>query len=357
MKINNLLPLIAAISVLFGCVSRTEKPFLYDKTTYPERVEVNKNNWDEVVKVSYMANALMENDNRAEIIKKVTNSDLVKEWNSAQTATVAQMSTDLAVGQFNSGVGVHVATAVFAADVLLGEFFDGSEDFATSAWLPKTYNGQELNTERQAQAALVDLSIKRAQKVAKTLGWETTCVYGCDSKRIIMHFKNTQDRPLHADYIYKPTEFAIQISFNSLVKIDVQDPINALMGEPLSWKTNGNNSYFVKVLSGLVHDENGGLKFTVNENNGQKYILSYRNMGETHLGRDILRTYHSTPYTFFGSNDQYPSVIYYNGMAYTFLSNSNTYIASHYLDESYLLDGKAPVTTPVELHTQVVDGY
>ncbi|WP_299020091.1 hypothetical protein [uncultured Photobacterium sp.] len=360
MKIKTILSLIAVMTVLPGCSSRMGKPYLHDITTYPERTKVSQENWDEVVKVSYLANALMESDNRADIVERVTKSDVVGEWNAFQTSTVAQMSTDLAVGQFDSAAGHSVGAAVLAADLLFGEMFDGSEDVATSAWLPDTYNGQKLETEEQAQAALIDLTLNQAQKVADTLGWDASCIYGCsvgtDSKRLVIYFKNIKQRSLHADYIYKPAEFAMQISFNSLVRVEKEDPVHALLGEQIGWKTRGHNSYYVGVYSHLIHNGNGEVKLNIDEESGKKYVAAYRDMAETHLGRDIMRTFHNTPYTLFGSSAVYPRVIYYRGVAYTFISNSNSIISDRFLDERYLLDGKAPVTTPIELQTPVVDG-
>lgn len=82
-----------------------------------------------------------------------------------------------------------------------------------------------------------------------------------------------------------------------------------------------------------------------------------RYLKETHIGRDILRTFHSTLYTFQGDSDDYPHVIFHNNVAYTFSSNSNPFIASHYLDERYHLDGNAPITTQLEMQTPVDMGH
>lgn len=349
---------LVCLSVAFllsGCANRTENPYLYDITSYPDRVKVSKENKDQVVKVSYLASALMESDNRAEINNIVAKSELYREWSAAQVSTMAQMTTDLAVGQFSSSAGAQVGASVFAAGLVLGEMFDGSSDVATSAWLPQVYKGTEIRDAGQAEKAMIDFTMQQIQHVADVMGWKATCVNGCDSRIIQVHFTNSDNKPLHDDYVYKPSDFALQIGFNRLVEVKETDPVNALLGENIGWKTNGSNSYYVQVFSELEHESDGSVKRVYNKKDDEWYMRVRREISRTHLGRDIMRTFHSTPYTLFGNSDQYPKVIYYDDVIYSFSSNSNTYLASEHLKLRYLLDGKAPVVTPPEQITPVIN--
>ncbi len=322
---------------------------------------MNQELQEQVVKVSYLSRYLMESDNRAAIEKKVANSKIYSQWaagSAAQAGTMAQMTTDLTVGQFNSTSGAQIGVATFGAGLILGEVFDGSNEYASKAWLPNTYNGELITTKEQAQKALKDFSEKQVQKIAKTMGWQAECIIGCnsESRNVYYYLSNTNNRPLHADYIYKPFDIAIRVSFNELVKVKDNDPIHALLGNDIGWTTDGYNSFVVSPMGGITLDESGKPKIFQTED-GRDSLMLWRYLKETHIGRDILRTFHSTPYTFQGDSDDYPHIIYHDNVAYTFSSNSNTFIASQYLDEPYLLDSKAPVITPQEMQTPVDMGH
>lgn len=347
-----------SVLMLTGCANPMENPFLADITTYPDRIKVSTDKKEDIIKVSYLSRHLMESDNRAAIERKVANSKAYTHWSAAQTSTIAQMSTDLAVGQFDSSAGATVGAVTFGAGLVLGEVFDGSEENASKAWLPNTYNGEFITTKEQAQKALKAFSQKQIQKIAGTMGWHAECVIGCDteSRNVYYYLSNTNNSPLHADFIYKPFDIAIRVSFNELVKVKDNDPIHALLGIDIGWTTYGHNSFVVMSMGGITLDESGKPKIFQTED-GRDSLMLWRYLKETHIGRDILRTFHSTPYTFQGDSGDYPHIIYHDNVAYTFSSNSNTFIASQYLDEPYLLDGKSPVSTPPEMQTPVDMGH
>ncbi|HAT7739456.1 hypothetical protein [Vibrio parahaemolyticus] len=349
------------VSILSGCADRMKNPYFVDITTSPEKVKLSEGKQEQVIKVSYLSRDLMESDNRAAIEKKVANSKAYAQWSAgsaAQVGTMAQMTTDLAVGQFDSSAGSTAGAIALGAGVVLGEVFDGSKEYASKAWLPNTYDGELITTREQAQKALKAFSEQQVKKVADTMGWHVECAIGCDaeSKDSYYYLSNTNNQPLHADYIYKPYDIAIRVSFSEVVKVKDNDPIHALLGNNIGWTTYGHNSFVVMPMGGITLDEFSKPKIFQTEG-GRDSIMLWHYLKKTHIGRDILRTFHSTPYTFQGDSDDYPHIIYHDNVAYTFGSNSNTYIASLYLDESYLLDGKAPVTTPPTIQTPVDMGH
>lgn len=145
------------VSILSGCADRMKNPYFVDITTSPEKVKLSEGKQEQVIKVSYLSRDLMESDNRAAIEKKVANSKAYAQWSAgsaAQVGTMAQMTTDLAVGQFDSTAGATAGAIAFGAGVVLGEVFDGSKEYASKAWLPNTYNGELITTREQAQKAL-----------------------------------------------------------------------------------------------------------------------------------------------------------------------------------------------------------
>ena len=352
---------LAFVLTITGCAGRMKNPYFADITTYPERAKLGGEQQGQVIKVSYLARDLMESDNRAAIEKKVASSKAYARWSAgsaAQAGTMAQMTTDLAVGQFDSSAGATAGAVAFGAGLILGEVFDGSREYASKAWLPKMFNGEPITTKEQAQKALKAFSAQQVQKVADTMGWQAECAVGCDagSRNVYYYLSNTNNRPLHADYTYKPFDIAIRVSFSELVEVKDSDPIHALLGNDIGWTTYGHNSFVVMSMGGITLDESGKPKVFRTED-GRDSIMLWRYLKKTHIGRDILRTFHSTPYTFQGDSDDYPHIIYHNNVAYTFGSNSNTLIASRYLEEPCLLDGKAPVTTPPEMQTPVDMGH
>ena len=357
---KNYLLLLTTASLMVGCANPMKNPFLADILTYPDKIKLSDEQHEQIIKVSYLSRALMESDNRAEIEKTVINSKTYTQWslnNAAEAGTMAQMTTDLVVGKLNSAVGNQIGAATFGAGLLFGEIFDGSHEYASQAWIPNIYNGTSITTPEMAQKALNELTTQQVLKVANTMGWQAECVIGCNtgSKDIYYFLSNKDNKPLHADYIYKPENIAIRINFTELVKIKNSDPIHALIGEKIGWTTKGYNSYVVSAMGGIVLNETGKPMITKTKD-GIDTINIWRRLGETHLGRDILRTYHSTPYTYQGNGDHYPKTIFYNKVPYTFVSNSNTLIASYYLSEPYLLDRKAPVITPPEMQTPIAVG-
>lgn len=346
---------VASVTLLSGCADRMENPYLADILTRPESVNIYQQSPQQVVKVSYLARDLMEDDNRAAIRHEVAQSERYTHWsalNAASAGVIAQMGTDLVVGQAFSSAGSDVGLATFGAGLVLGEMFDGSEDYASHAWLPATYRGRSLSDEASAEQALRQLSEQQVKRVADIMGWQWRCLVGCepDSKHTYYYLTNPDGHALHADYIYKPTDVVIGVSLTNLHTVSAKDPMHALLGEPLGWQTQGHNSYRISVLGDVFLDHSGQPKIEHNEQGEPVFRFRYY-LQKTHIGRDILRTFHSTPYTFQGDSDDYPHLIYYRNDIYRFSSNSDTYIARNQVTERYLLDGKAPVTTAPELQT------
>lgn len=323
------------IPFLTSCASMTKDPWLKDALSHPERVELEDKNTQ--LRLSYLSRFMMESDDRAELISEIQSTKLVKSWNAAQTATVAQMTTDLVVGDFSSAQGAAVGAAVFTADLVLGEVFDGSNDITSKAWLPDTFDGSKLETQKQATHAMIALIDQQANKVADSLGWSMTCLYGCDSTNQVLFFQNINNKPLNLDYIYQPTDFVINVQFNKLVKVTDTDPVNAMIGENIGWQTNGNNSFYIGIWSDLYYDDVGNPDLRKNENTGLTYAAAQRDVSRTRLGRDILRIFHGTPYTLYGSKNVYPKVVFYNKVAYSFISNSDKRMVKYYIDEEPLL--------------------
>jgi len=335
-RMRNAYILFPVIPLLASCAEMTKDPWLKDVLTHPERAELTDK--DTQLRLSYLSRSLMESDDRAKLNSEIQNTQYVKSWNAGQTATAAQMTTDLVVGNFNSAQGATVGAALFSADLILGEVFDGSDDITSKAWLPDTFNGIKLEQQIQATQAMVTLIHQQANKVADSLGWSMSCLYGCEGVNQVLLFQNIENKSLNSEYLYQPSDFVINVQFNKLVKVADTDPVNAIIGEKLGWQTSGNHSFYIGIWSGLLYDGAGNPDIRKNEKTGFTYAAAKRDVSQTHLGRDILRIFHGTPYTLYGSKEVYPKVVFYNKVAYSFISNSNKKMVKYYLDEKSLLE-------------------
>ncbi|PSW20609.1 hypothetical protein C9I98_07085 [Photobacterium sanctipauli] len=328
---------IVALSMTFalsGCVSMTDDPWLKDVLSYPERVELEDS--DTPMKMSYLSRAMMESDNRAELEAEVANSELVHEWSAAQASILAQMSTDLVVGDLYSAQGNIVGTSVFAAGLVFGEIFDGSEEITSKAWLPAEYNGKQIETPEQAEQAIITLLHQQAELVADRLGWQMTCVHGCDSSNQVLYFENVDGKALPDAFIYQPNEFVLNVQFTPFKQVELQDPISAIIGQPIKWETRGYHSFYVGAWGGVFKTDDGSLDIRTNEHN-YTYAAASKDLMQTRFGRDVMRIFHSTPYTLFGSADLHPKAVYYNGELYSFISNSRNHMVSYKIDEQNVL--------------------
>ena len=323
---------LATSILLSGCAAKT--PFRQDTGTYPERERIeDERRSDEIDKVSYLSRALMEDDNRAEVIEKITKSKIYTGYNAVTQGSIAGTTTHLIAGDFNSQSGKTVQAAVMVTSLIFGEFADGSSEFTGKAWLKGSFEGKPITTKEEAKIALIKQTEQRINALADTLKWDVKCIDGCDTTRSLYHFKQPNQTTLNQTYIYQPDEFVALVSFNNgFAPVSINSPVRALVDKDIAWQTNGIDSYRIHFYAGnLGKEENGSVKL-FDDKNGKKWVSVRNELSETQFGRSLYKVFHSTPYTLWGEQSSYPSVIYYDGTVYSFVSNSRTNLASYTMD-------------------------
>ncbi|MDF0534943.1 hypothetical protein PY479_11735 [Shewanella sp. A32] len=292
---------------------------------------------DEVLTVSYIGKALLEDDNRAALMTEITGSKKYKSWGVSETSTLAQMATDMNAGVVGSTAGYQTGALVAGAGLILGAIFDGSQDVSSGAWFPADYKGMHLASNTDAVNALWGLVQSKVDAIATRIGWKVTCTYGCDNgqaKGRVYYFQAQATSSLSAQYIYRPQDFTLTFYQDGFERVDVKDPINALLGQQMAWKTKGDNSFCMWLGSKPIMD---GDKPAVTENKEGYPTLRWReDMVQTHLGRDILRFINDSPYTFYGNEKVYPIMVFFNGQIYSMMGNSNNHIGYKLKDTSAL---------------------
>ncbi len=324
--------ILATSILLSGCAAKT--PFRQDTSTSPEieRIE-DESRSDEIDKVSYLSRALMEDDNRAEVIEKITKSKIYTGYNAVTQGSIAGTTTHLIAGDFNSQSGKAVQAAVIVTSLIFGEFSDGSSEYTGKAWIKGSFEGKPITTKEEANIALIKQTEQRFNALADTLKWDVNCIDGCGTQQSLYHFTNPNNTTFNQTYIYQPNEFVAFVSFNSgLEKVSLDSPVRALIDKDITWQTKGFNSYRIHFYAGdLDKEEDGSVKLYVGKN-GKKGARARHELSETQFGRSLYKAFHSTPYTLWGEQDSYPNVIYYSGTVYSFVSNSRTNLASYTMD-------------------------
>lgn len=321
-----------AISVLTGCAANN--PYDADVQDWPERERLDtETRLDDINKVSYLSRALMESDNRAEIISEITNTAVYQKGMSATTkGSIAGAVTDISNGTVLTGShsAGQVQLAVMAGSFLLGEFSDGSNENTSKAWIESVVDGSAIDTPEKAKQVLIHRTEAKIQAIGDKLGWKTTCIDGCGTNRAIYLLENTENKPLPLNYTYRPNELVAYVSFvNTLTEVEPNDPVKALIDPEVKWETKGYDAFRVNFYAdNIKRNEDGSVSLSVGED-GRKYTHSRRNLKETKLGRALYQAYHNDPYSIWGSQNEYPNVIYYNGEVYSFVSNSRTRLASY----------------------------
>jgi hypothetical protein len=340
--ISIILPIIA--SMLFGCTTnKHDNPYLADKYDYPKSIITadtpNEEDKHRMLVATYFNKYLLEYETQQKLDAFATNSPVVSHWSSAMKGTQAQMFTDLATGTFNSGIGEQVGATVLIADLTLGAIFDGAADETSGAWLPKKYNGDTLDSKEKALTALNQITKQRLQAIADKLGWKMECVWTCEAadRYYFYRFTNPDGNELNTGYIYRPSEFIAKISIGPLEKLEENNIYSALLYENISWKTEGKHRFRVSFHSEYPVSEDDKL-VSIRDSDNKSRFYAKRDLVHTQFGHDLLKTFHGTKYTTFGTKVTRQNTVFYNGRNYVFSSDSEVNLATREKGYPYLLN-------------------
>lgn len=138
-------------------------------------------------------------------------------------------------------------------------------------------------------------------------------------------------------YIYQPETIVVTLIMLSLKAVEPMDPISAMVGFPVKWMSEQGRTYFISLYAKPTFDESGKVVTAYNPETKMHYPVVAENIKDTRIGRTILKRFHSTPYTMFGDQGEYPKTFYYNGKLYSFVFNSVQPIITQVIKEEDIL--------------------
>lgn len=306
---------LAFVFLLSGCAGMTDDSFLKDVFTHEPTEELTEDD-PRYLQVNYLGRFLLDADEHRKFVALAKNEDVMKSWNAAHLSTGAEMATDLAVGELGSSLGSSIGVGVLLASGVLNAIFDGSHDYASFIALPSEFDGKTLSTAEEAHAAAMMLVHRQVQHVATALGdWDLRCVKGCDSSHQHWQFEQKTGASLNENYIYQPEKILLMLGIRELAQEEANSPLSAFIDENIAWTSKSANGFYLGLYEPLEFDASGLATLTLNEEHGLEFVTKAHNILNTHIGRDIVRTLHSTPYTLWGTTTG-SNRVFFNGEMY-----------------------------------------
>lgn len=320
MRLMNTRLAVSALVATFlaGCASG---PYSEDRFDRPSHVDIDDP--EKIEQLSYLAQHMMSNRDRKSLLEGLPESQQVSDWSRSNAAAASdagmttQMLVDAHQGHVGSLLGTKAGVGVFAASLLLGSGSDGGQEKVGQAFLPGEMFGKALGTEGDVLEALNTLFAQQVEEVASQLSWEMSCEFGCDgsSRNVIYLLSDKNNHPLTDNFHYAPSEFVLQLIVSDIERVVENDPVGAFLPFSPAWKTAGGNTFYVKALSEIEHDKDGGIRL---KNVGLTQPVAKRELNFTDVGSSVLSVIHSTPYTFYGNQTRVQNEFFYNGGTYSF---------------------------------------
>lgn len=331
MKCFTIICALAAAMLLSGCVS---DPWMKDVSVRLPTTSFD--NQDEQIRIGYLARYLADADARARLESRVLETEYVRQWDAVDHSTFTSMSADLAVGQFGSAAGDALGASVLVLGMLSG---DGSLKYISQAFMPDEFDGKPLRTSEEVRGALMTMMDRRLQSVAGALSAKLACFYGCESSNRIYRMV-LGGQVLASRYPYLPEQFLVAVNIGEVEAVTSTDPISALVGFPVKWKTQQGNSASVRMFDKPALLTRGALEIA-RDSNGFVSPVGWRSMDHTTIGTQIIATLYASPQLIWGAQRGLPNRIFYNGHAYGFISNGRPEFVNKRLSVPLL-----PVTGP-----------
>lgn len=322
--------------VLTGCTASPElKAVLSKKETVKVKDKVQN------AKMAWIGRYLLEPGARKQAVEILSQEPLPDTWTADDYATLAAMTSDIAVGQLGSSVGSDLGTAVFVLGLLAG---DGSEDLVSGMYLPAQLNGQVLETPELARQAALTMVKQKVHKVAQDLGYVIKCIYDCEGFSPIYRFDVSENpsysfdcfyscstesakfnllvEPFEGKFVYQPSPFTINISIGEFEDAGATRSLDSLStGFPVKWKSKGVNGALVQLRDKLAVNADGIVEIMPPKNNaGHAWVNGWTNHLNTPFGRHVYRIMLDNPYHYYGASRN--SMFVYNSGVYHMSWNS-----------------------------------
>ncbi|AKH68392.1 hypothetical protein IMCC21906_00699 [Spongiibacter sp. IMCC21906] len=320
--------LTAIILFIAGCAVDPEKqPWLADSLAHPERVELDESDLA-IDRVSYVARYLLPSDDRSKFI----NNLLEKKSGGCSNCIFSSglFVSNSASSVTGSGLGVGLMALDMGLSVI-NFFADGSLDRVSGFVMPKEFNGVAISSTEQAQSLAASYSEAKLISAAEGIGYSISCVYGCDGMRRIYRLISVNPSK-QAHYIYKPDDIAVLAIFGEMKEVANPSEIDiAVYGFEPKFTTTPGNQWFFSFGGDPVLDETGQINISIGEN-GASFQMR-KGLEGTKIHRDFLKNIYSDSYSFYGNSDDYPSVIAYEGILYSYIVDSSNGFVKYRLVE------------------------
>ena len=327
---------IIASLILTGCAASPGlKAVISEKETIKETDEIQN------AKMAWLGRYLLEPSARKKALEILSKERLPDTWNAHDYATLAAMTTDVAVGQLGSSEGSDLGSAVFVLGLLAG---DGSEDLVSGIYLPAQLDGQVLETPELARQAALSMVKQNVYNVAEDLGFVVNCIYDCEGFSPIYRFDVSENpsysfdcfyscgtegakfkllaEPFKGKFVYQPSPFTINISIGEFEDAGDTRNIDSLSsGFPVKWKSKGVNGALVQLRDNVAVNADGIIEIMPSKNNASHaWVNGWDNHLNTPFGRHIYRIMLNNPYHYYGSSRN--SMFVYNSNIYNMTRNS-----------------------------------
>jgi len=338
------------VFLITACANTEPNPYRDAKRINPDRVKFA----DKALthELSYLAQAMMESDRRQEAVEKLLTDIKAdpsaytykpKNKNDSSYGMQAKVGTDLLLGNLGSDLGGKVGGVIAAGEVLYKGyqmFRDDSMARTSQAFLPAIFDGVELKTAEQANKALLTFTDNLIMSISSKHGWHTQCIDGCGTPQssYLISLKETKN----PGYAYYPQDVVLVLDISEVKKFPIPNVLSLATQTPLKWGTQLGDTYLIHAYSGVIYDEAGKVELRYSDKYKRNFPSATDPLVDTPFGRDLSAEIHSTPYTYFGTQDTYPDQFFYRGKKYSFNLNSIPEMIKYELQEPNLLQAKKP---------------
>lgn len=318
--------IVLSLSSVIGCSAILNDP-IYDSVTRSVESE-DLTNELKSYQIGWLSQALLEPQTRNEIAKKLfehapqVSSDGI---DAVDTSLSAQMVTDLATGQLDSGAGNAVGAAIFVGATALSLLEgDGSYETTTVVLIPEVLNNEEIKSAAQAKTAAEKLIVKSYTLAAEKFGYSFVCEHSCEAFPSVYRMQRKVAADNHR-FLYAAKDVAIYFEDFEMIAPDKTQAVDSIAtGFKVAWRSNFNNDADAYFMQNPILDSNNKVQIIQTDKMTSGWgIRGDDRFVKTDFGQIMLREVYSNPYMIFGLAKNYPKVSYYNGVVYRYTLNSS----------------------------------
>lgn len=335
-KLSKAVMSAGALMTLTACVSMSDDPFI--QSFGIDEVTEDFDNELKNKQLSYLGRYLVEVDTRREIVANAYDEEFLASWSSAEYGTMTSMVTDLAVGNLGSALGSDLGAIVSVGGMLLGATYSSDYDEIGQAWLPKRFNGTDIDSSATAHKAFSQFVEDQMADMGQDFGYTVSCLSDCAQRSKVFEFVRSGSAANDKPYGFTPTRFVAMVNIPAEFEaIEENDVLPVMVGEPVRWKLPPYYTLKIGFYTQVQRDEQG--EVIVQRNQTEDYTIEYvsasRDLLDVPFGRMLMQSFHNTPYTIHGSDDLYPSQLFFNGEAYTFFDGSDAMLIQKKVSQQY----------------------